>query len=153
VAKAGSEAGSKVEMQMKGVVFLGDRQLGLEDFEDPAPGPGEVVLQIKASGMCGTDLKYYRAGAGAGAAALGLRPTAGPVIAGHEPCGVVVAVGAGVPEKQARIGMRVMQHHYLGCGACPHTDWASRAITPSRFLARDRSGFRRRSLPPAWVRA
>jgi threonine dehydrogenase-like Zn-dependent dehydrogenase len=107
-------------MRMKGVVFLGDRQLGLEDFEDPAPGPGEVVLQIKASGMCGTDLKYYRAAAGAGAAAIGLRPTAGPVIAGHEPCGVVVAVGAGVPEKQARIGMRVMQHHYLGCGACSH---------------------------------
>jgi len=105
---------------MKGVVFLGDRRLSLQDFEDPAPGPGEVVLEIKASGMCGTDLKYYRAPAGAGAAAIGLRATDGPVIAGHEPCGVVVAVGAGVPAKQARIGMRVMQHHYLGCGACSH---------------------------------
>jgi threonine dehydrogenase-like Zn-dependent dehydrogenase len=105
---------------MKGVVFLGDRRLKLEHFEDPTPGLGEVVLEIRASGMCGTDLKYYRAPAGAGAAAIGLRATDGPVIAGHEPCGVVVAVGAGVPEKQARIGMRVMQHHYLGCGSCPH---------------------------------
>ena len=41
---------------MKGIVFLGDRKLTLHDFPDPSPGPGEVVLEIKASGMCGTDL-------------------------------------------------------------------------------------------------
>ena len=41
---------------MKGVVFIGDRRLELQDFPDPAPGPGEVVLEIKASGMCGSDL-------------------------------------------------------------------------------------------------
>ncbi len=110
---------------MKGVVFTGDRELELRDFPDPSPGPGEVVLEIKASGMCGSDLKFYRAPKGqSSAAALGLGST-GPVIAGHEPCGVVVAVGAGVPEKQARIGMRVMQHHYRGCGVCDHcqTGW------------------------------
>lgn len=106
---------------MKGVVFLGERRLELRDFPDPAPGPGEVVLEIKASGMCGTDLKYYRAAAGGGgAAAIGLRAKEWPVIAGHEPCGVVAAVGAGVSERQARVGMRVMQHHYRGCGCCPH---------------------------------
>lgn len=105
---------------MKGVVFLGDRRLALREFADPAPGAGEVVLQIRASGICGTDLKHYRAPAGMGGAAIGMRSDLGPVIAGHEPSGVVVAVGAGVPEKQARIGMRVMQHHYLGCGACAH---------------------------------
>jgi threonine dehydrogenase-like Zn-dependent dehydrogenase len=110
---------------MKGVVFTGDRELELRDFPDPSPGPGEVVLEIKASGMCGSDLKFYRSPKGqSSAAALGLGST-GPVIAGHEPCGVVVAVGAGVPEKQARIGMRVMQHHYRGCGVCDHcqTGW------------------------------
>ena len=53
---------------MKGVVFLGDRQLALQDFPDPTPGPDEVVLEIKASGMCGSDLKYYRAPASGGAA-------------------------------------------------------------------------------------
>jgi threonine dehydrogenase-like Zn-dependent dehydrogenase len=110
---------------MQGVVFLGDRQLELREFPDPVPGPGEVVLEIKASGMCGSDLKFYRASkSGGGAASLGLGST-GPVIAGHEPCGVVAAVGAGVSERQARVGQRVMQHHYRGCGVCPHcaTGW------------------------------
>ena len=109
---------------MKGIVFTGDRRLELQDFPDPAPGRGEVVLEIKASGMCGSDLKFYRAAAGAAAAGLGLG-TGKLVIGGHEPCGVVVAVGSGVSEKQARVGMRVMQHHYRGCGVCPHcsTGW------------------------------
>jgi threonine dehydrogenase-like Zn-dependent dehydrogenase len=104
---------------MRGVVFTGDRELELRDFPDPAPGPGEVVLEIKASGMCGSDLKFYRRSkaGGEGAAALGFSDS-GEVIAGHEPCGVVAAVGAGVSEKQARVGMRVMQFHYAGCGAC-----------------------------------
>ena len=109
---------------MKGIVFTGDRRLELQDFPDPTPGLGEVVIEIKASGMCGSDLKFYRAAAGAAAAGLGLG-TGKLVIAGHEPCGVVVAVGSGVSDKQARVGMRVMQHHYRGCGACPHcsTGW------------------------------
>jgi threonine dehydrogenase-like Zn-dependent dehydrogenase len=108
---------------MKGVVFPGDRKIEILDFPDPTPGPGEAVLEIKASGMCGSDLKFYRATGGA--ASLGFTASAGPVIAGHEPCGVVVAVGAGVPENQARVGMRVMQHHYRGCGVCAHcsTGW------------------------------
>ncbi len=45
---------------MRGVVFLGGRRLEIRDFPDPAPGPGEVVLEIRASGMCGSDLKFYR---------------------------------------------------------------------------------------------
>jgi threonine dehydrogenase-like Zn-dependent dehydrogenase len=42
------------------------------------------------------------------------------MIAGHEPCGVVAAVGSGVTEKEARVGQRVMDHHYDGCGTCKH---------------------------------
>jgi len=108
---------------MKGVVFPGERQVQILEFPDPTPGPGEVVLEIKASGMCGSDLKFYRAKGGP--AALGFKMAGGPVVAGHEPCGVVVAVGPGVPEKQAWVGMRAMQHHYRGCGVCPHcsTGW------------------------------
>jgi threonine dehydrogenase-like Zn-dependent dehydrogenase len=108
---------------MKGVVLPGDRKVQMLDFPDPVPGPGEVVLEIRASGMCGSDLKYYRAAGGA--ASLGFKTSGGPVIAGHEPCGVVAAVGPGVPENQARPGMRVMQHHYRGCGVCEHcaTGW------------------------------
>ncbi len=102
----------------------GDRQIELREFADPTPGPGEVVLEIKASGMCGSDLKLYRAAAGEAAKALGIGES-GAVIAGHEPCGVVVAVGAGVSERRARVGQRVMVHHYRGCGVCPHcsTGW------------------------------
>lgn len=109
---------------MKGVVFLGERRVELRDFPDPVPGPGEVVLEIKASGMCGSDLKFYRASA-ASAAALGFKGKEGPVIAGHEPCGIVAAVGPGVSPREARVGDRVMQHHYRGCGVCAHctTGW------------------------------
>ena len=108
---------------MKAVIFPGDRKIEFRDFPDPTPGPGEVVLEIKASGMCGSDLKMYRSAGGP--AALGFKMAAGPVIAGHEPCGVVAEIGAGVTEKQARIGERVMQHHYRGCGVCDHcsTGW------------------------------
>lgn len=101
------------------MVFLGNRQLELREFPDPTPGPGEVVLEIKASGMCGSDLKLYRA-TGDGAAALGLPSTGRPIIAGHEPCGVIAAVGPGVPRNEAQVGQRVMNHHYWGCGVCKH---------------------------------
>lgn len=108
---------------MKGVAFAGDRQIKWLEVPDPTPGPGEVVLEIKASGMCGTDLKTYRPPVGDGVT-LGARMV-GKVINGHEPCGVVCAIGANVPENQARIGQRVMVHHYRGCGVCPHcaTGW------------------------------
>ena len=81
---------------MRGVVFLGNRMLEFRDFPDPAPGPGEAVIAIKASGMCGSDLHPYRA-VGNAAASLGLGGQGGPVIAGHEPCGVVTALGPGSP--------------------------------------------------------
>ena len=45
----------------KASCFVGDRKLELREFPDPTPGPREVVLEIKASGMCGSDLHTYRA--------------------------------------------------------------------------------------------
>ncbi len=98
---------------MKGIVFLGDRRLELREFPDPTPGPRDVVLEIKASGMCGTDLGLYRRPADAVS-------EAGIIIGGHEPCGVVAEVGSAVTEREARIGDRVMDHHYEGCGVCRH---------------------------------
>ena len=105
---------------MRGVVFLGDRKVELRSFPDPTPGPGEVVIAMKASGMCGSDLKFYRSPPGAAQAALGLGEMKEPFIAGHEPCGVVVARGPGVSEREAPDGLRVMDHHYSGCGVCHH---------------------------------
>jgi len=105
---------------VRGAVFLGDRKVELRSFPDPTPGAGEVVIEMKASGMCGSDLKFYRSPPGAAQAALGLGSLKDPFIAGHEPCGVVVARGAGVSEREAPTGQRVMDHHYSGCGVCPH---------------------------------
>ncbi|MGE3916363.1 MAG: alcohol dehydrogenase catalytic domain-containing protein, partial [Hyphomicrobiaceae bacterium] len=105
---------------MKGVVFTGDRKLELRDFPDPTPGPRDVVLEIKASGMCGSDLHTYRAPpAVPGTVTGGIKRESG-TIAGHEPCGVVVAVGSAVTPREAQIGQRVMCHHYDGCGGCKH---------------------------------
>jgi len=105
---------------VRGVVFLGERRVELRSFPDPTPGEGEVVIEMKASGMCGSDLKFYRSPPGAAQAALGLGGNADPFIAGHEPCGVIVARGHGVSEREAPIGQRVMDHHYAGCGTCAH---------------------------------
>jgi len=108
---------------MKGVVFQGNRKLQLEEFPDPSPGPGEVVLQIKASGMCGSDLHIYRATGSMSALGFG---ASSPVIGGHEPCGVVAEIGTSVSPRDAQIGARAMVHHYWGCGVCPHcrTGWS-----------------------------
>lgn len=83
------------------------------------------MLEIKASGMCGSDLKFYRPPAGAAFKALGLKDTGEPIIAGHEPAGVVAAVGSAVDPRAARIGDRVMVYHYDGCHICPSckTGW------------------------------
>lgn len=96
---------------MRGVIFPGDRTVELAVFPDPTPGPGEVVLEIKASGMCGSDLHHYRRPP---------NPDVPPIIEGHEPCGIVVAVGAGVQGPYAKVGGRVMVHHYHGCTDCGH---------------------------------
>ena len=123
---------------MKGVVFLGDCELALEDFPDPTPGPGEVVLAMKASGMCGSDLHAYRAPKGR-RFSIG-RAAEGPVIAGHEPCGMVVAIGTGVTEREARIGQRMMCHHYKGCGVCGHCRSGWSQLCEEGFVAYGISG-------------
>ena len=105
---------------MRGAVFLGNRKVEVRNFPDPTPGPGEVVIQMKASGMCGSDLKFYRSAPGEAQKSLGFSADAEPFIGGHEPCGVVAARGPGVSEKEAPIGARVMDHHYAGCGVCKH---------------------------------
>src|SRR5207237_9476486 len=99
---------------MLGVVFQGERQLELMNFPDPTPGEGEVVVEMKASGMCGSDLHQYRRPKG-GTAIGGLAAAAEPVIAGHEPCGVVAALRPGVRKAPGEIGQPVMGHHLQGC--------------------------------------
>jgi threonine dehydrogenase-like Zn-dependent dehydrogenase len=116
---------------MRGVTFLGGRQLELAEFPDPEPGPHDVVVAIRASGMCGSDLKPYRASGES--ASLGLGKVSGPVIAGHEPCGVVAALGSAVDQRAIFVGGRVMVHHYSGCGTCRHcrTGWSQMCASGS----------------------
>ena len=94
---------------MRGVRFLGDRRAVVETFPDPDPDLGEVVVEIRAAGLCGSDLHHYRA-----PAASRDVPT---VIVGHEACGVVISVGDGVDE--SLLGSRVVVNHHYGCGTCP----------------------------------
>ena len=96
---------------MRGVVFTGERELELMQFPDPTPDAHDVIIEMKASGMCGTDLHQYRRPKGQSAVA-GIQAKDSPVIVGHEPCGVVVAIGTAVDAREAHIGQRVMVHHY-----------------------------------------
>lgn len=96
---------------MQAVVFLGEGKLELREYSDPRPGPDEVVIRIKASGMCGSDLHHLH------------EPMRGEdqiVIEGHEPCGIIEAVGSAVHSSEAQVGDRVMVHHYDGCRVCEH---------------------------------
>lgn len=100
-------------MTMKGVVLPGNRQLEFREFPVPEPGVGQVLVRMKASSLCGSDLRAI------------YRPTdqgSGPeayrgVIAGHEPCGIIERTGPGVTHFRA--GDRVVLYHIAGCGLCP----------------------------------
>lgn len=93
---------------MKAVIFTGNRQLEIRDVPDPEPADDEVVLEIMASGMCGSDLHLYRSP----------DPGVANFIPGHEPCGVIVERGKAVSETEAPVGARFMVHHYDGCRTC-----------------------------------
>src|SRR6266516_2769662 len=90
---------------MKAVVYRGPNDLRVEEVPRPEPGPGEMLVRVEASGICGTDLKKIQKGL--------LSP---PRIFGHEIAGTVVARGAGAP--RFREGQRVVLHHHVPCGAC-----------------------------------
>ncbi|MDI9948021.1 MULTISPECIES: zinc-dependent alcohol dehydrogenase family protein [Rhodococcus] len=96
---------------MKAVVFLGEGKLDIQEYPDPKPGPDEVVIRMKASGMCGSDLNHLHGP---------LRTGSQLVIEGHEPCGVVENIGDAVRPSEAKVGDRVMVHHYDGCRTCQY---------------------------------
>ena len=97
---------------MQGVVLPGDRQLEFRDFIVPEPGPGQVLIRMKASSLCGSDLRaiYRPTNQGSGPEAYR------GVIAGHEPCGQIETVGPDV--KLFKAGDRVVIYHISGCGLC-----------------------------------
>jgi len=101
-----------------------------------------VILEIKASGMCGSDLHNYRAPAHAPGTVTGSIKREAGMIAGHEPCGIVAAEGSGVTEKEARVGERVMDHHYDGCGNGKHCRAGWKQMCLAGTVVYGRIGFR-----------
>lgn len=90
---------------MKALVIRGPGQLAVENFPDPRPAGGEVLVRVKYCGICGSDLHAYHVGQPPG------------VILGHEFTGEVEEVGPGVVGWAP--GQRVAVIPGLQCGNCP----------------------------------
>lgn len=96
---------------MTGVVLPGNSTVELREYPVPVPGHGQVLIAMKASSICGSDIRaIYREHLGKGPEGYQ------NVIAGHEPCGQVVRVGPGC--RRFREGDRAVVYHISGCGVC-----------------------------------
>ena len=92
---------------MRAIVYLQPEQIELRQVPIPEPGPGELLVRVRAATTCGTDLKTYRRG----------HPKfPPPFVFGHEFGGDVVAVGDGVQNFQ--VGDRVTANVFAACGEC-----------------------------------
>jgi L-iditol 2-dehydrogenase len=89
---------------MKVAVYYNNRDVRLQQVRVPEIGPGELLVRIRASGICGSDLmEWYRV-------------QKAPVVLGHEIAGEVVEAGEGVTTFRA--GDRVFASHHVPCGEC-----------------------------------
>ena len=80
-------------------VLTGPKEIRLESRPVPTPAADEVLVQVTAVGVCGSDAHYYREGR------IGDHVVNGPLVLGHEAAGIIVAVGSAVAD--TRIGQRV----------------------------------------------
>lgn len=106
---------------MKAGFFYGKRDIRIEETAVPTPDAGEVIVQVKRCGICGTDLHEYKDGAGSHVTVTEPHPVTGdkvPVIMGHEFSGVITEVGEGVTAWKP--GDRVAIMPLLSCGKCYH---------------------------------
>lgn len=89
---------------MRAAVYYNNNDVRLEDVPKPSAGPGELVMKIMASGICGSDvLEWYRI-------------KKAPIILGHEVAGIVEEVGEGVEKFKA--GDRITVTHHVPCNKC-----------------------------------
>jgi L-iditol 2-dehydrogenase len=99
----------------------GEGNVALREIPTPQPGPGEVLLAVRAAGICGTDLHIYH----------DEYPTQPPVVLGHELAGEVAAVGEGVSAVSP--GDRVTTETYFHiCGACRFCRGGQPNLCPER---------------------
>ena len=89
---------------MKGAYFNGHSKIKINDLNPYSASENDVIIEMKASGLCGSDFPKYRAE----------KPS--KFVGGHEPCGVISELGSNV--KNLSVGDRVMIHHYSGCREC-----------------------------------
>ena len=94
---------------MSSAVFYGKHDLRVEEHEVPAVGPHDVLIQVKACGVCGTDVHIYEGDKGAA-------EVTPPTILGHEFAGIISEVGSQV--KNYKPGDRVCIDPNCYCGAC-----------------------------------
>lgn len=106
------------------------RPLELHDVPRPQPGPWDILVRVKAAGICHSDA-HYRAGKSR------VHPL--PLTLGHEVAGVVEEIGAGVTGLQQ--GNRVCLHYLATCGAC---DWCASGneqfCTTGQMIGKHRDG-------------
>ncbi len=101
-----------METTMIGAYLPGNSTVDLREVAIPEPGHGQVLIRIKASTICGSDIRaIYREHVGKGPEGYQNK------IAGHEPCGQIVRCGPGM--RRFNEGDRVIIYHISGCGLCP----------------------------------
>jgi L-iditol 2-dehydrogenase len=92
------------EMKMRAAVYYGKGDIRIEEMSLPVTGPGELLVRVRASGICGSDvMHWYRAGRG-------------PLVLGHEISGEVVETGEGV--RDYKPGDRISASHHVPCNTC-----------------------------------
>ena len=94
--------------KMKAVVFRGVNDLRIEEVPKPHPRPGEAVIRIGATTICGTDVHIVK----------GEYPVRAGLILGHEPVGVIDALGDGL-EDEYMVGDRVIVGAITLTAICP----------------------------------
>lgn len=92
---------------MQAIQFTGPNVVSFATLPDPRPGPTDVVIEVRASGICHTDFEVLKDNYGA---------SAFPVVPGHEYAGVVVDIGSQVTG--IALGERVVVDPNLECGTC-----------------------------------
>jgi threonine dehydrogenase-like Zn-dependent dehydrogenase len=102
---------------MRAVKMPGGSRIDIVDVARPEPGPDQVLIGMKAAGLCGSDLhmQYLPAPERRRDVFYGLQ-TDPDIVPGHEAAGVIAAVGESV--EHLAIGDRVTVHHMAGCGHC-----------------------------------
>jgi L-iditol 2-dehydrogenase len=95
---------------MKALVLHKMRDLRVEEVAKPKPGPGQVLVRVRAVGLCGSDVHYYTHGR------IGEQVVTAPMIVGHEGAGEVAALGPGA--EGLKVGQRLALEPANPCGRC-----------------------------------